>query len=87
MKLKFKISCMELDGEQIAVPVGADSGFQGILKMNNTTRAIIDLLAEDTTEDAIVAALQQEYATDEATIRTSVRKVLATLQRENLLDC
>ena len=57
MKLRYEFSVMEMDGEYMAVPVGDNAEqFNGMLRMNDVSAGILDLLKEDTTEQAVIAA-------------------------------
>ena len=52
MKTKYRFEIMELDDGLVAVPVGAGAEqFQGVLKLNETAKSIIELLENETTED------------------------------------
>ena len=65
MKLKYSFETMELDNETIAVPVGADAqDFRGVIKLNESALEIFSLLKEETTEEAVIAALRQRYGND-----------------------
>ena len=65
MKLKYTFETMELDNETVAVPVGADAqDFRGVVKLNESALEIFNLLKEETTEEAVIAALQQRYGND-----------------------
>lgn len=65
MKLKYSFETMELDNETIAVPIGAGSQeFRGVVKLNESALEIFNLLKEETTEEAVITALQQRYGND-----------------------
>ena len=65
MRLKYEFEKMNLDGEDIAVPVGAGSkDLHFILKLNETGSRILDILRDDVSEGEIAARLSEEYAVD-----------------------
>ena len=62
MKLRYELSVMEMDGEYMAVPVGENAGsFNGMLRMNEVSAEILDLLKEDTTPDAVHRILRERF--------------------------
>ena len=65
MKLKYNFETMELDDQIVAVPVGEGSQeFRGVVKLNESAMEIFSLLKEETTEEAVIAALRQRYGND-----------------------
>lgn len=66
MKLKYEFTMMEMDGETVAVPVGdhADE-LHGILRLNESAARILELLREETTEEAVIAKLKEEFEPSE----------------------
>lgn len=87
MKLKYDFVITPMGEESIAVPVGelADE-FHGMIRMNDSAAAILELLKEDTTEEAVVQALCREYDSPAAEIRQFVAAFLKQLRREGVLD-
>ena len=73
------------DGVIAAVPVG-DSDFHGMLKLNGTAAAILDLIGEGTTPEEVHQRLRERYpeASDQE-IAENLVSVLNTLSREGLL--
>lgn len=86
MKLKYKMTVMDMDGELTAVPMESEEDFRGILRVNETAAAIIGLLEEETTEDEVVAALRREYNATDEQLRSSVRRTVAVLKEKHLLE-
>ena len=86
MKLKYKMTTMNMDGEIMAVPIECDSKFYGIIRMNDTTAEILELLKEETSEEQIIDKLLSEYDADRETIGKSVKKVIDVLKDNDLLD-
>jgi len=87
MKLKYTFEAVDMGEEIICVPVGEGAAqVHGILKLNAEGREIIDLLKEETTEDAVISALAAKYENDRATLAGYVRNVLDSLRSAGLLD-
>ena len=78
---------MEMDGEYMAVPVGENAGtFNGMLRMNEVSAEILDLLKEDTTPDAVHRILRERYPdSDDREIGEALAAFLNQLIREGLL--
>ena len=87
MKLRYEFSVMEMDGEYIAVPVGENAGsFNGMLRMNEVSAEILDLLKEDTTPEAVHRILRERYPdSDDREIGEALTAFLNQLIREGLL--
>ena len=87
MKTKFSFEIMDLDDGLVAVPVGdSASQFHGVLKVNETAVAILKLLEKDTTEDAIVDTLLQEYSEDKEQIAGYVHEFVEKLIKEGIVE-
>lgn len=81
MKLHSDFIAQDMGGEYVLVPVGkAAESFHGIARGNATTGFILSCLAEDTSRDAIVDALQRKYDAPRDRIESSVDKVLTALR-------
>ena len=87
MKLRYEFSVMEMDGEYMAVPVGENAGsFNGMLRMNEVSAEILDLLKEDTTPEAVHRILRKRYPdSDDREIGEVLTGFLNHLIREGLL--
>lgn len=85
MKLKNGFVTREMGGEQIMVATG-DADFSGIVRSNETAAFIVNCLKTETSEEEILAAVEQEYEGDEAAMRAGIRKVLDSLRSINALD-
>ena len=87
MKLRYEFSVMEMDGEYMAVPVGENAGsFNGMLRMNEVSAEILDLLKEDTTPEAVHRILRERYPdSDDREIGEVLSGFLNHLIREGLL--
>ena len=85
MKLKPDFISQDVDDVRFLVPVGAES-FRGIVKSNKTAAFIVDLLAEETTEEAIVDAMCEKYDAPREVLEADVSKVLETLRKIGALE-
>lgn len=85
MKLKYEMTTIEIDDSIMAVPVDCDEKFNGIIRMNETTAEILELLKSDMTEEQIVNELLSKYDAPRETIQGSVKRVVDTLRANNLL--
>ena len=87
MKLRYDFSVMEMDGEYMDVPVGENAGsFNGMLRMNEVSAEILDLLKEDTTPEAVHRILRERYPdSDDREIGEALTSFLNQLIREGLL--
>ncbi len=87
MKTKYFFEIMDLDDAKVAVPVGNGAEqFHGVLKVNETAVAILKLLVEDTTEEAIVDALMKEYTGEKAEITGYVHEYIGKLITEGIVE-
>ena len=87
MKLKCLFENVDMGDEIIAVPVGEGAGrIQGVLKLNREGREIVELLAEDTSEQEIVDRLSAKYDTDVQTLAGYVHNTISTLRAEGLIE-
>ena len=85
MKLKPDFISQDVDDVRFLVPVGAES-FRGIVKSNKTAAFIVDLLAEETPEEAIVDAMCEKYDAPRERLAADVAKVLETLRKIGALE-
>ena len=74
------------DGEQkLLVSTGA-SAFSGLVRGNPTAGFIMSCLETETTEDEIVAKMQQKWDVSDETARRDVRKIVAQLREIGAID-
>ena len=86
MKLKSGFVVREVAGKTLAVAVGERSReFHGMITLNGTGRVIWDALANDTTEEAIVDCLLEEYEIDRETAARDVAAFVGTLRESGVL--
>ena len=87
MKTKYSFEIMDLDDGLVAVPIGNGAeNFHGVLKVNDTAVAILNLMKEETTEEEIVTAIMTEYSGEKNQIQEYVHSFIETLNTEGLVD-
>jgi len=86
LRLKFQFEKMKLEGKTVAVPVGENvDEFRGVVKLNETSAFIFDLLKEEISMDEIVEALEKEYDAPRSIIAADVKKCLEEFEERGLL--
>ena len=84
MRLKQHFECMPVMHMTVAVPMDNGS-FRGVLRLNKTAAAIVELLKEETSEEAIVDALAERFDAPRDTLAKDVERVIAMLREKDLL--
>lgn len=87
MKLKYKFTITTVMDEIVAVPI--DSGIQlnGVITINETMKDIMELLAEDRTENELVNAMLNKYKNVTADeMKTVIHDVCMKLKNEGILN-
>ncbi len=85
MKLKKEFLQHITDNEAMLVPTGR-AGFAGLVRGNRTLGVILGLLAEETTEDAVIAAMKARFDAPEEILTRDVRTALQNLRAVGALD-
>ncbi len=85
MKLKKEFIPHVAGKEAILVPTG-EAAFSGVVRGNRTLGAVLELLKEDTTETAVVAALRERFDAPEGAVEKDVARVLGELRKIGALD-
>lgn len=86
MNLKYKFEIMELGDQIVAIPVEKSiCDFRGVIKMNETSALIFQLLEKETTEQEIVELLEKEYDAPLNVIVDEVKKNIAEFNEKGLL--
>ena len=80
MKLNDNFLTQTIDDSQVMVATG-DSDFNGIIRSNQTSAEIIDLLKEETTRDEIVDKMYAKYDASREEIASDVDMVINTLRK------
>ena len=84
MKLKKEFVTHRTGDEQLMISVGGS--FNGMVRSNSTAARIIDMLAEDTTEEKIVDGLLEIYDVERERAARDVAKVIADLRKIGAID-
>lgn len=75
------------EGEKLAVATGDEiKNFSGLLRANKSASVILDCLAQDTTEEAIVDAMAARFDAPRETLAKDVAAVLDTLRDIHALE-
>ena len=85
MKLKKAFIPHETGNESLLIPAGG-AVFSGLVKGNKTLGAILALLKEDTTEDALVKVMQERFDAPADMIEVDVKKALSELRKIGAID-
>ncbi len=87
MKLKEEFITYQTGENYVAVTANEENSvLNGMIRGNATTALILRALSRETTEEAIVDALLEEYDIDRDTAAADVHRVVETLRDEGLLD-
>ena len=86
MRIKYTFEIMQLDDETVAVPVGENAtDFCGVIKLNETAAFIFNHLQEDTSEDLLLDALEEEFEATREDLAVDLSKCLAQFEEKGLL--
>ena len=85
MKLKQDFVTQEIDGTQYLIPVGGEA-FSGVVRGNETVAFLVELLKQETTQEALVDAMAAEYDAPREVLASDVARVLAVLREVGALD-
>ena len=86
MKLKYDFLLRDVGDRAVAVAVGEGSeSCQGIISMNRSSKAIFEMLREETSEEEILQKLMKQYNGTEAFFREEIRKMVMKLRNGGVL--
>ncbi len=87
MKLKQGVIISQVEQEYVAVFSGeAGKACSGMMRMNQVSAYIMELMMTDTDENALVAALLDRYDVDEVNARKSVCFVIEQVTKAGILE-
>ena len=88
MKLKSEYVVYEAnEGEKLAVATGDEiANFSGLMRANKSASVILDCLAEDTTEEAIVDVMAERFDAPRDVLAADVANVHETLRSIKALE-
>ena len=85
MKIIDGFILREVAGEIVVIPTGDTLDLNMMITLNETGAFLWKQLEQETTEDAVVAALLGEYDVDEKAARTHVAAFVAKLKEHDFL--
>ena len=85
MHLKSDYILREIAGENVAIPVGKTLNLNTMITLNDTGVFLWRLLENETTEEAMVASLLDEYDVDAENARVHVVAFVAKLKEHDFL--
>ena len=85
MKLKDGFLTHETGEEQVLVATDT-TVFSGLVRSNRTAADIVECLKVETSKEAIVEKLLEEYEVERERAEADVEKILATLRKIGALD-
>ena len=85
MKLKKEFISHSFGEEAVLVPSG-EAAFSGVVRVNRTLGAVLELLKKDTDEAAVVAAMRERFDAPEGAVERDVARVLAELRKIGALE-
>lgn len=86
MKIKKGFILRQVAGQSVALPCGDTLDLSMMITLNGTGAFLWEKLQEETTQEALVAALLAEYDVDEETARRSVAAFVEKLKSHDFLD-
>ena len=84
MKIKEGFILREVAGDSIVMP-GGDMELNGMITLNETGAFLWKLLATETTEEELAAAIVGQYSVDEETAKTAVHNFVEKLKENEFL--
>ena len=87
MKLKKTFITQQIGDRQYMVSTGQEAvRFKGMISSNRTAAAIVDLLKEETTEEAVVDAMFARFDAPREKIAADVHKVIDILRSVGAME-
>ena len=85
MKLNEHFFKHNIDGQALLVPT-AEASFHGLIQGNKSVEVILECLTHDTTEEEILAAMQERFDGDEDVMRRDIADVISKLKSVGAID-
>ena len=85
MKLKEGFILRDVAGQTVVLPTGDELNLNMMITLNETGKFLWEKLEQETTEDALVSALLEEYDVDENTAKTAVAGFVGKLNNNGFL--
>ena len=80
MKIRDNYMLSEVAGMPVVVPLGAESTFRNMIKLNDTGKFLWELLKEETSFDVLVSAMMEKYEIEEALASRDLAAFLDSLR-------
>ena len=85
MRLKDEFVVHDTGSEIVIVGTG-NSGFSGVVRGNHTLGDILEILAEDVSEDQIVAKMKERFDAPDGMIERDVSRAISELRGIGAID-
>lgn len=86
MKIKDNYMLRKVADCYVVVPIGAAvAEFNGMINLNDVGAFLWQLLETETTFDAVLAAMLEEYEVDEALAKSDLERFIKELEDANLI--
>ena len=86
MKIKDGFMLSDVAGTPVVVPLGANTSFHNMIKLNGTGKFLWELLQTDTTRDALAKAMIDTYEISSEIAYRDLDAFLASLSAFGALD-
>lgn len=87
MKIKDNFMLRKVADCFVVVPIGsAVAEFNGMINLNEAGAFLWQQLENDTTVDAVVSTMLEQYEVDEATAKADVEKFVSQLREASLIE-
>lgn len=85
MKLNPNFIIQEIEDAQFLIPIESKE-FHGIVKYNKTAAFVVNCLKEDTTKEAILSAMCDQYDAPKETLAAGLEATLTKLREVGALE-
>lgn len=86
MKIRDSYILSEVAGTPVVVPLGAESTFRNMIKLNDTGKFLWEKLQSEITHDALVDAMIEKYGIDRDLASGDLDAFLASLRAFGALE-
>ena len=87
MKLKCEFVITRIADEIVAVPVGESaSSYHLVLKLNEESQKIVELLNHDTSVDEIADEIKKEYSIEDDKLKEYITGFIGQLKENGLIE-
>ena len=86
MKIRDNYMLSDVAGTPVVVPLGAESTFHNMIKLNDTGRFLWELLKTDISRDALADEMVKAYSIDREVALSDLDAFLAALDKFGALE-